>query len=547
MGDKNITSEDLMNFLEKFKTSMEVRMDKNKGSMEVMIEDKLVKIGKKIDVRFDDIDGEIKNLKDKSVIAEDAAVRMDRRLKNLEMEMNKTIMSSRRREILKDTLNPETDPKIQPEGRSDTTRQTRAEKEKQQQAWKELEGNPKENYQSEWARTMSKELSEAAIAGDSRRDMREKTVPDIQPMGRPRKEMTVKDKMSDNRDNRDYEDIRDIRDIRDKPVPDRWEQLIPKTSKPKVRKPPKITQWFGIDTDTDTTEDTDENNEWSEVENRKRNEIKKKNQRKKKKDLEESTSRKAANMIGIGPINLDKLMNYKNENKTYENMKIEVIKDFLATELAYEPDELEELIICETKLATNGENIIYLALENYEQVKEIHLRKAELKNDTINTRNFIPPNFYERFIYLNKICKEERMRNPDMKTQLRFGNKNIEIFVKYKGDNAPFKKIPISDLTDPDLVPGFNHSIHWKRHIDRPPRRTLRKTNEDETPASRKDTLRRQHSESDPSQNKKSKRSSQSSDSSSSDTEQESPESPATRNESDQEMTDTSRDPDATL
>ena len=61
-------------------------------------------------------------------------------------------------------------------------------------------------------------------------------------------------------------------------------------------------------------------------------------------------------------------------------------------------------------MTTNGENIIYLALEEHEQVKEIHLRKAELKNDAVNTRNFIPPNYYERFIYLNKVCKEERLR-----------------------------------------------------------------------------------------------------------------------------------------
>ena len=487
MVDKNITSEDLMNFLQTFKTSMEERMDKNRGSMEVMMEDKLVKIGKKIDVRFDDVDNEIKNLKEKSAIADDAAVRMDRRLRNLEKEMNKTIIGSKRREAPMDTLNTEIDPKIQPGGRSETGEQTIADNERQPLEWKELEGNPRESYQSEWARTMSKELREAAGAGDSRRNSdntRQKNSPDVQPTGRPRKEVTEKEKTPDARDSRD------TRDTRDNEVPDRWEQLIPKTPRLKVRKPPKITQWFGADTDTDTTEDTDEN-EWSEVEYKKRNEIKKKKQKMKKKDLQESTARKASNMIGIGPINLEKLRNYRQDNKTYEDMKREVIKDFLASELAYEPYELKELNICETKLATNGENIIYLALEDHEQVKEIHLRKAELKNDTINTRNFIPPNFYERFIYLNKICKDERQRNPDMKTQLRFGHRDIEIFVKYRGDKAPFKKIKISELTDPDLVPGFDHSIQWKRHTDRPPRRTLRKPAEPGYPASRKDTLRR--------------------------------------------------------
>ena len=318
MVDKNITSEDLMNFLQTFKTSMEERMDKNKGSMEVMMEDKLVKIGKKIDVCFDDIDNEIKNLKEKATISDDAAIRMDRRLQNLEMEMNKTIISSRRREALKDTLNTDS-VRDQQEGRSETRNQTTGEKDGQPSDWNDFGGNLRESYQSEWARTMTRELSEAADAGDSRRNKGQYSkndLPPVQPAGKPRTDnhpANEKEKSPENGDNE---------------VPERWEQLIPKTQKPKVRKPPKILQWFGVNTDTDSTEDTDDK-EWSEVDNKKINDIKKKKQKKKKRDLEETTARRASNMIGIGPINLEKLENYRKYNKTYEDMKIEVIKDFL--------------------------------------------------------------------------------------------------------------------------------------------------------------------------------------------------------------------------
>ena len=143
-----------------------------------------------------------------------------------------------------------------------------------------------------------------------------------------------------------------------------------------------------------------------------------------------------------------------------------------------------------------------------------------------------------------------------MKTQLRFGNRDIEIFVKYRGDNTPFKKIKISDITDPDLVPSFDHSIHWKRHQDRPPRRTLRKPSGqaepgDGHPATRKNTLRRQHSDTKSVQNKKTKMDSSSSDddSSSSDPDQGMSDTPGIGKDTDQdqEMTDANtKEPETT-
>ena len=223
------------------------------------------------------------------------------------------------RDALRNTLTKEPDPEIQPPGRP-------------AQATPMRKPDHRESYQSEWARTMSQELRDAALSGDTRKtreNQKPRNTPDIQPAGRL-------NKIHDISDIRETRDTRDIRETKDNSVPDTWEQLIPKNPKPKIRIPPKITQWFGIDTDTDTTEDTDDNeNEWNEVEYKKRNELKKKKQKIKNKNLQESIARRAANMIGIGPINLEKLSNYKKDNMTYENSKIEVVKDFLASQLAY--------------------------------------------------------------------------------------------------------------------------------------------------------------------------------------------------------------------
>ena len=171
-------------------------------------------------------------------------------------------------------------------------------------------------------------------------------------------------------------------------------------------------------------------------------------------------------------------------------------KVLLTRELEYNEQELEELTIEETKLNQGGDNVIYLALSDQEQVKEIFKRKAELKNDRIIVRHYIPPNLFDRFSFLNKVCKDERAKDTNLKTQIRYGKKDIEIYMKYRGDDTPYRLADISDFVDPGKVPPFDHRLKWRRIQDKPPRRKL--TGQ---PAGRKNTdkdpvnpLIRQHS-----------------------------------------------------
>ena len=165
-------------------------------------------------------------------------------------------------------------------------------------------------------------------------------------------------------------------------TPDRWEQLIPDKPKRRVRNPPNISRWFGNDSETDSSEDT-EGTEWNEVERGKKNEKKKALQKKKRKYIEKLTALKASHMIGVGPVDRKKLESRRKEGMTYSDVKEMAIRELLAEQLEYEPQELDEIKIEETRFATNGDNMIYLAIENLEHIKEIHVRKAELKNDVI--------------------------------------------------------------------------------------------------------------------------------------------------------------------
>ena len=95
----------------------------------------------------------------------------------------------------------------------------------------------------------------------------------------------------------------------------------------------------------------------------------------------------------------------------------------------------------------------------------------ESRNENLLVRSYIPPNYHERFMSLNQICAEKRKNDPTLKTQLRFGKKDIEVFTKTKGEESGYKKVDLDDFTDMSLVPEFNFAIKWRKFTDKPPRR----------------------------------------------------------------------------
>ena len=82
--------------------------------------------------------------------------------------------------------------------------------------------------------------------------------------------------------------------------------------------------------------------------------------------------------------------------------------------------------------SAKGDDIIYIAFNKLEDLHEFHVRVAECQNSVIATRNYIPPQMYERYIYLSKMCAEVRASDPETKIQLRFGGKCIEILTIIK-------------------------------------------------------------------------------------------------------------------
>ena len=69
----------------------------------------------------------------------------------------------------------------------------------------------------------------------------------------------------------------------------------------------------------------------------------------------------------------------------------------------------------------------------------MHRRVAERNNPDIYLRNFIPPQFFARYCALNKLSRELREEDPEVKTQLRFTKTDIALLTKTRGSEEPFK------------------------------------------------------------------------------------------------------------
>ena len=261
-------------------------------------------------------------------------------------------------------------------------------------------------------------------------------------------------------------------------TPENWEDRIPSTPsiwKEKrdrplpIRKPVSIDNWFGLES---CTEDSDsDSSEWNKVERRDKAEEKKKKQSMKKQDKMRDCASRAARMVSIGPISMKNVDYFRSRTVGFEEAKCIAIKEFLQYNLGYDTEDLRDLRIMDTRMSTRGDDIMNVALATEEDTREIYMRKAETKNSDIVVRNYIPPNFYKRYMHISEVCAGRRDEDDNLKTQLRFGRKDVEVFIKTRGEETGFRKVNLSDFLDIKKVPDFDTNTKWKKYTDRPPRR----------------------------------------------------------------------------
>ena len=75
-------------------------------------------------------------------------------------------------------------------------------------------------------------------------------------------------------------------------------------------------------------------------------------------------------------------------------------------------------------------SILWVELENEEQVKEVFSMAAYYKNQKVRILTFFPSEIFARMKELETKSKEERKRNSNLKYQVRIGYDDIKLFLK---------------------------------------------------------------------------------------------------------------------
>ena len=240
----------------------------------------------------------------------------------------------------------------------------------------------------------------------------------------------------------------------------------------------KLKKWFGEESpDNSLSSESDSGGEeenWEEkVNRRQRNSERRRRNIENRRNTIKETATKASLTLGIQPVKNKDIEDHLRVTKDPRKARELAVRDYLRDYLQFNEEELEEVEIKDTKISSKGDETVYVVFGSIETIRDIHWRVAEVRNKEIVVRNFIPPQFWSRYMYLNKACSEYRGLYPKIKTQLRFGSRDVEIMMKEKGSKDPYKKVTYSEVTDPSGVPGFDHSIKWTQRQERKPRRKL--------------------------------------------------------------------------
>ena len=120
-------------------------------------------------------------------------------------------------------------------------------------------------------------------------------------------------------------------------------------------------------------------------------------------------------------------------------------------------------------LSKSDDEILYTTFADMGSIKEIHRRVAEIRNDEIMIRNYIPPQFWDRYRHLSQYCADLRSQDPNLKTRIQFNERDVEVLTKQRRSEEPFKILDLKEIEAKGEIPKFDHSISWKRRSDRPP------------------------------------------------------------------------------
>ena len=137
--------------------------------------------------------------------------------------------------------------------------------------------------------------------------------------------------------------------------------------------------------------------------------------------------------LGLGPIKLKSIDYFHTITGDYDEAKRMAAVEFLTEYLQYDNADMADMEITDTKISQKNDDILYVVFANQDIVKNVRRRVADCQNDTIRTRDYIPPQFYERYTALARYASDIRSNDRSIKTQIRFGDLDLVLLVKQRG------------------------------------------------------------------------------------------------------------------
>ena len=253
---------------------------------------------------------------------------------------------------------------------------------------------------------------------------------------------------------------------------------VKKQRKKKIKGIEELKKWFSqespevseISSNSDTSGIEDED---KYVNRKERNRNRKERNKENKRRIKSDTATKASHTVGLKPISSQDIEIQLKSTGDIKQAREKAVRNYLKNYLQFNDEELEAVTILDTKVSPKGDNTIYGVFKDLNTIKDIHWRAASIRNPTIGIRNYVPPQFWSRYMYLNTECSKFREDYPDTKTQLRFSCKDVEILMKKKGTEEPYCVVSYETVTDPRSVPNFDYNMKWQNRANMTPRRQL--------------------------------------------------------------------------
>ena len=277
-----------------------------------------------------------------------------------------------------------------------------------------------------------------------------------------------------------------------------------KTIKKKAKGMNTLKKWFSQESPetsdiSSNSDSSDGENEEEIIDRKNRNKERKERNKNNKRRKKTEAATKASHTVGCKPITNKEIEKYLEMTGDIKQAREAAVKSFLKDFLQFDDSELDDIEMLETKISPKGDNTVYAVFKEINNIKEIHWRAAQIRNPAVGIRNYIPPQFWQRYMYLNEECSNYRSRFPNVKTQLRFNDKDVEILCKVRGSNEPYRTVPYEDITDPKYIPKFEYNLKWlQQNGNKPLRKKLvpfrEEVNAMETEEIEKQSMTRQRS-----------------------------------------------------